>query len=74
MRAALSIETRTQTPQTIPHMVFGWMRSANDRVSQHQIEQRMAAVSGYSGLTEALKTLSKDIGSLTKAEHSRLAV
>lgn len=73
VRAALAIETKTQTPQTIPHMVFGWLRSANDRVSQQQIEQRIAAVSGYSGLTEALKTLSKDIGSLTKAEHSRLA-
>ena len=72
VRAAAVISTDNQAPVTIPNMLFGWLRSANDRVSQHQIEQRIAAVSGISALTEAMKPIAKEIGALSKKEHNRV--
>lgn len=72
VRNVLTIDTHNQTPVNIPNLLFGWLRSANDRVSQHQIEQRIAAVSGNSAITEAMKPLARDIGALSKNEHKRV--
>lgn len=71
-RQALVINTSNQAPVTIPNMLFGWARSANDRVSQHQIEQRIMAVSGSSALNEVIKPIAKNIGTLSKKETQRV--
>ena len=71
-RQALVINSSNQAPVTIPNMLFGWARSANDRVAQHQIEQRIMAVSGSSALNEVIKPIAKNIGTLSKKETQRV--
>lgn len=70
-RETIKTEENTVKP-TLWNNFIGWLRSADDRVSQLQRENRKAAVHTHSAVEAAMKDMIKDIGPLGKSEREEV--
>lgn len=72
-RAALAADPKSQVKPSLANTFLGWLRSADDRVPEFQIGNRLAAVHARSVLEKSLYDAVKDIGVMSKKETAELS-